>query len=148
MTKLTKRCSRCKKKKPLKDFYKRAGKNSGYGDNLGSHCKKCVADTARESVKKNPIKHRRIQKKSHLKRCYGLSIEDWDKMFAGQRGRCAICGVHQSKLKKPLCVDHNHETGQVRELLCSGCNPAIGALGADYGTDLLQKAIEYVEKYQ
>ena len=43
-------------------------------------------------------------------------------LFKRQRGRCAICGIHQFKLYRRLCVDHDHKTGKIRGLLCDGCN--------------------------
>jgi len=141
---MTKVCPRCEEEKLAAKFYKEAQ----HKDGLSSRCKKCINKAVSEYTKKNPDKHKNWVRISHLKIKYGLTIQDWDNLFQEQQGRCAICGKHQSELKKPLCVDHNHETGQIRGLVCYKCNPAIGALGADYGIELLQKAIEYVEKYQ
>lgn len=50
-------------------------------------------------------------------------------MLARQCERCAICNRHQSEFKIALAVDHDHETGRVRGLLCKPCNIAIGLLG-------------------
>lgn len=61
----------------------------------------------------------------NLKR-FGLSIDDYNRMFEAQGGRCAICGVHQSELKKALHVDHDHERDIVRGLLCNHCNLVLG----------------------
>lgn len=143
MTK-TKVCTRCKQRKSLSEFYKQQVQK----DKKASYCKKCAANFKREFIKKNPIRCREIRRKSCLKIRYGLAVEDWQQMFDEQQGCCAICGIHQSELKKPLSVDHNHGTDQIRGLLCCNCNTAIGSLGADCGTDLLQKAIKYVEKYK
>lgn len=143
MVKKTKRCTKCKKVKSVSDFYK----HKQHKDGSDSCCKKCRIIAASKYEKKNSDKHKNWCRISHLKINYGLTIKDWEQMFEQQHGCCAICEKHQSELKKPLCVDHNHETKQIRGLLCYRCNPAIGALGADYGTDLLQKAIEYVREY-
>ncbi len=62
-----------------------------------------------------------------LRYTYGITVEDYNAMFIEQRGRCAICGKHQSSLNRVLCVDHNHDTGKVRALLCNGCNTLVGA---------------------
>ena len=53
---------------------------------------------------------------------YGIRIGDFDAMLAKQKGLCAICG---NPMKRP-CVDHNHETGEIRGLLCYGCNVTAG----------------------
>lgn len=50
----------------------------------------------------------------------------YDKLFVVQKGKCAICKAHQSKIKKKLCVDHDHTTGKVRGLLCGKCNTGLG----------------------
>jgi hypothetical protein len=60
-----------------------------------------------------------------LKR-YGLSIEEYTKLFEGQNGCCKICGRHETKMKRPLCIDHCHKTGEVRALLCNKCNQIVG----------------------
>src|SRR5258705_11429755 len=65
-------------------------------------------------------------RKNWLKRLYGLSIEDFDKMFQKQKGLCAICKNPQSESIKSLAVDHCHKTGKVRGLLCNGCNLSVG----------------------
>jgi hypothetical protein len=64
-------------------------------------------------------------------------------MFEEQGGCCALCGKHQSELKKALHVDHDHKTGRVRKLLCAKCNLASGAFDDDIG--LLSACIEYLE---
>lgn len=58
------------------------------------------------------------------KRKYAITVEDYDKMLIAQAGVCAIC--KRTNIKTRLAVDHNHDTGQVRELLCTRCNPALG----------------------
>lgn len=61
-----------------------------------------------------------------LKNRYGITTEEYNKLFDKQNGCCATCGKHQSEFKKALVVDHNHNTGEVRGLLCSPCNHIIG----------------------
>jgi hypothetical protein len=62
---------------------------------------------------------------------YGLTDEEYRQLVARQKGRCAICG------RKELCIDHNHNTGKVRGLLCGRCNAALG---------LLDDSLEFVLK--
>ncbi len=94
--------------------------------------------------KENPEKKARYRKKSHLRLLYGINIEEYNLLFAKQEGKCAICGTHQSGLKKVLSVDHCHETGKVRGLLCQRCNSGIGFLNDDI--ENLKCAILYLNK--
>jgi hypothetical protein len=63
---------------------------------------------------------------------YGITLKDYNDIYDAQEGKCAICGIHQSELKLPLGVDHDHITGKIRGLLCRKCNWAIGLLEEDY----------------
>ena len=89
-----------------------------------------------------PSAGKEYKRNDHLKRRYGITLDQWNEMFSEQGGCCAICNKHQSELKKNLAVDHNHTTGEIRKLLCSNCNTAIGLLNED--TELLLNAIEYL----
>jgi hypothetical protein len=64
---------------------------------------------------------------SLLKRTYGMAYADYQQMYVGQGGRCAICRVPQDR----LCVDHCHETNRVRGLLCRKCNSALAFINED-----------------
>lgn len=77
---------------------------------------------AREYRKKYPDR----TKNTNLKVKYGISIDDYYRMFKDQHGKCAICGIHQDKINKPLCVDHCHNTNKIRGLLCDNCNKFLG----------------------
>ena len=66
-------------------------------------------------------------------------------MFMKQNGCCAICGIHHTLLTKKLYVDHNHDTGELRGLLCNKCNLGLGIFGDD--VSLLQKATDYLNKF-
>ena len=72
-------------------------------------------------------------------------------MFEEQDGLCAICHRPERKIKKDgglynLSVDHDHETGEIRQLLCHACNFAIGQLDEDIV--ILKSAINYLKKYK
>ncbi len=72
---------------------------------------------------------------------YGLTVEAYKTLELGQKGTCAIC--HQINSNgRALAVDHNHDTGIIRGLLCTTCNLAIGYLNDD--PKLLQSALEYL----
>jgi hypothetical protein len=77
-----------------------------------------------------------------LKNKYGMTTEDYNSMFDGQGGRCAICGEHQSLMQGKLGVDHDHDTGIVRGLLCPRCNMAIGLLHDS--VDIILSAANYL----
>lgn len=62
----------------------------------------------------------------NLKRWYGIDKAQFDAMHAAQGGKCAICLADFSEFTKGACVDHDHETGMVRSLLCSPCNIRVG----------------------
>jgi hypothetical protein len=83
----------------------------------------------------NPHKKREWQ----LRRWYGMTLEDYDKMFAEQDGRCAIC---RETHERTLHVDHCHTTGRVRKLLCTECNTGLGKFKER--PDLLEAAIAYL----
>jgi hypothetical protein len=73
---------------------------------------------------------------------YGLRLGQYDEMLTAQGGVCAICGG-VNKSGKKLAVDHDHESGRVRGLLCTNCNTAIGKLG--HNKERLLSAIRYLE---
>jgi len=78
-----------------------------------------------------------------LKAIYGISIEQFDLMLDLQKGVCAICKQPESRSQR-LSVDHDHETGEVRGLLCFACNAGIGFL--QDSSDVLNKAKKYLKK--
>ena len=79
-----------------------------------------------------------------LQKKFGITLEDYNQMFADQEGHCAICGVHQLDVSLTFAVDHDHKTGEVRGLLCRHCNVGLGHFRDD--TTLLAKAIAYLHK--
>ena len=77
-------------------------------------------------------KHRKAAaaKIAHLKRTYSLTPDDWQALHDRQGGLCALCKIPGRVGKHgKLHVDHDHETGRVRGLLCGACNVALGVLG-------------------
>ena len=79
-----------------------------------------------------------------LSKAYGISFDTYIEMAIEQDGLCAIC-QKPSVLGKHLRVDHDHETGAVRGLLCDGCNVALGFVYEDVRT--LQRMIDYLNKH-
>jgi len=78
---------------------------------------------------------------SRLKREHGITIEDYDRLFKKQKGRCAIC--RKKRARRRLYVDHDHRRRVVRRLLCCGCNVGLGLFKDD--VRLLRRAVAYLE---
>lgn len=107
--------------------------------------KESKAAYMREYRKKN----KDVFKNIDLKRNYGITLVEYNEMLEIQEGLCAICGNpetsrdHRTKELRALAVDHNHDTGEVRGLLCGDCNTGIGLLQDDI--ELLLNAIDYLK---
>ncbi|WP_324607762.1 endonuclease VII domain-containing protein [Streptomyces sp. NRRL F-5123] len=112
-------CRRCNTAKPFEEW----DRNRSASDGFSTRCKACRVVESRAS---------------HLRRRYGITETDREAMVASQMGLCVICLA-----APPIHVDHCHETGRVRGVLCFNCNSAIGKLGDDPGT--LRRAIAYLE---
>jgi hypothetical protein len=110
--------------------------------------KEYLAAYQREWQARNP----KPRRDAGFKRRYGLSYEQYDAMLAAQRGLCLICKKPETSLNQHtheprlLSVDHCHETGKVRGLLCKRCNTGIGAFEED--PDLMKAAIRYVRRHK
>ena len=102
----------------------------------------------REWQKKRRLKNNLYQKNKDLKKIYGIGIEWFNEQHKLQNGLCMICDQPETAVirgrKISLAVDHCHDTGKVRGLLCRACNNAIGMLKHD--PNILRKAADYLEK--
>lgn len=105
--------------------------------------KKCLYRVKRRSVKSKPS-YEMMARRSNLRQKFGMTLEDYDLMLQNQNFRCAICNIHHSELSRRMAVDHDHQTGRIRGLLCIECNRGIGALKDS--VYLLEKAHEYLER--
>jgi hypothetical protein len=152
-----KKCSRCGTEKPTSEYHK----DRRNPDGLYGWCKECAKAKAREYRTANPDKVRESQKRSRTSKprvyrnkqllwTFGITLEQYEQMLADQGGVCAVCGkteteIHpQSKRVRNLNVDHCHDTGHVRGLLCNSCNRGIGLLKDD--PTILRRALNYLEK--
>ena len=111
-----------------------------------------------ESVKAFNARKWQARKRAHpqfepnrsLRRKYNITREDYDRMYAEQDGKCAICrkteSAHHQTTGAPraLAVDHNAETGEVRGLLCFRCNTSIGKF--EHDPELLRRAALFCER--
>jgi hypothetical protein len=110
-----------------------------------SHSNADPAKYQRDWRKRNPD----LAKNSDLKRSYGITLAQYEAMLAAQGGKCAICrGPERTRDKdggpRRMPVDHDHNTGKVRGLICTHCNRALGMFRDS--VEILKAAIEYVER--
>lgn len=140
-------CRKCKEERPLSEFAKEKGGLNG----LRSACKSCrhleyLAWKAK--VLKDPDYINRNRERIRLKtlwRKHGITADQYNEMFSMQDGKCAICKTHQKHLTRSLSVDHNHDTGEVRGLLCTQCNTSLGLLKENI--KLLEAMKSYILHY-
>lgn len=137
----TKKCSKCGLTKHVEHFHIRKASKDGYT----ARCGKCINTKSLKTRIERPNQTR----ENNLKNRFNMSIEEYNVIFLKQRGRCAICSKPESNSDskgnvKWLSVDHNHNTGDIRGLLCSSCNTGIGLLGDS--VDTMKKAIKYLKE--
>lgn len=143
-------CKSCVRARYRRWLERNPGKIIEYRDNSNRRVKKKYAEDSehREKVKRrvhqwkeeNREKKRRVDRNCRLKREYGITQEEYEEMVQEQSGLCACCGK-----EKPLIVDHDHQTGAIRGLLCKICNVAIGNLGDSLQG--LQRAVDYLRNH-
>jgi hypothetical protein len=141
MRETTKVCISCRETKFLADFHKQPRMKLG----RASRCKKCshIALDVNRKDPANAERYKLYRRRGSLKKLYGITDKQYDEMFAGQMGLCAICGASADSGKRRMSVDHCHETGRIRFLLCQKCNRGLGLFNHD--RDKLQNAIRYLE---
>ena len=119
-----KTCNTCNETKELTEYHKAKVNKDGH-ENRCKACKQAwQSDPAQRAARA-----RRSWKYS-IKVNYGMTPEDYYKMVEEQGNKCAACDTPWEELVNHVwerwCVDHNHNTGEVRGLLCNGCNAAAG----------------------
>jgi hypothetical protein len=134
-------CSNCGVKKEATEFYYRPERSLC----LDSWCIKCRRKYSqmisnREDKQEIKLVYRR---RTRLKR-YGITPDDYDALLEYQGGGCAICGITTPQTGRTyLHVDHDHDSDEVRGILCSACNTALGSFKDS--RELLDRAIEYLD---
>lgn len=139
-----KQCSKCGDILPVYKF----GQRKRNPDGFRSQCKDCESAGQKEARKRqleeDYLGTRLKERKNNLKRMFGMSIEEYDKKLDDQGGGCKICGLKCVSGKR-LAVDHDHETGKIRDLLCNNCNGGLGKFQDN--PELLIKAADYLRKH-
>lgn len=100
----SKKCCQCKNWLNVRNF----STDNTRKDKLRARCRDCDNEQNRTSK---------------YKRLFGITIEEYDRMLSEQDGLCAIC--RKPPINRRLAVDHDHDTGLVRGLLCPPCNRAL-----------------------
>jgi len=160
------RCYQCKREGPEEEFVKKSNTTSS------RVCKACQRKRSKEDYWKNPKKvnaaHREYyrthttqvraaqaayektakghftKRKAHLKRSFGITPADYLSMLIDHDGECQICRQPHTP-SNLLCVDHDHETDQVRGLLCDHCNSALGFVEED--KQILSAMAAYIDRH-
>jgi len=139
-----KSCTECEKLLPLDEYHK----NKDSPDGRHSICKVCKNNKARKTYSEKELRQKRpsyaSSRERHLLRTYGINISTYNKLLRSQKYCCGVCGKHQDDEKKSLHVDHNHETGEIRGLLCNFCNRQV--IGRHKDPEIFKSAAKYLSK--
>lgn len=124
-----KRCPRCRETKPLEEFNRNRAKKDG----RQGTCVPCMV-----------VLRRTTQRASDLRRRYDMSVEEFNSLEEKQGGVCAVClrPPASGRWSGRLRIDHNHETSEVRGLLCDPCNLGLGLFSDN--PEALMRAAEYL----
>ena len=137
-----KRCRICGRELPVSCFYKR-------GDSLNRYrgeCKECHSKKSKVYYKEHKAEHRAVSRRYAMKKHYGMTEDDFNALYESQGGKCAICGKPLNKVggarDQVAHIDHDHETGKVRGILCRLCNIGLGSFRDSL--ELMDKAKAYL----
>jgi len=149
-----KTCSKCKEQYSIEEFHKSSKHKGG----RSPQCKYCYNEHRKKSYSNPENKKKILQRSSNwyeknklnvrkqqVENKYGIDYEKFLLLVEEQNNECAICSKIMSGKREPA-IDHDHETGEVRELLCSNCNAAIGLLQDNF--KVVEKAAEYLRKHK
>jgi hypothetical protein len=146
-----KACSSCGQVKQASEFYRRQASNDG----LQKQCKPCSNErVARKRASNREYMRsymrsdagRAACRRHLLKKKYGLTTEQFNKLLTSQEHSCACCGRKEAGGRSNQWnVDHCHVTGEVRGLLCNSCNVGLGCLGDDLQG--IRNALSYLERH-
>lgn len=143
-----KQCPKCGETKLISAFSNSRGRKDG----KQVYYKPCKAADNKEWGDKNPEYYKKWRgdnkdkiKSSQLKRIYGISLEDYSVLLEEQENKCKVCGKHEVDHHQSLHVDHDHNTGEIRGLLCTNCNIGLGYFKDNLTS--LSNAIQYLRNF-
>ena len=137
-------CNKCGVEQDLETCFYKTGRKNDKPNARHYECKECTKARVKRNHHADPTKQRR----QHLRRAYDISLEEYEQMLKLQGGTCALCpktspgGRHA---QQHWCVDHDHVTGKVRELLCNDCNMVLGIIKDS--PEHLGRMITYILKH-
>lgn len=115
-------------------------------------CRECIKKKDREYYKKRcndepekVLEFKQRLRDNNIRWKFNMSLEEYNKRTELQHGLCAIC-FQPCKTGRGLSIDHNHLTGEIRDLLCARCNTVIGMVDED--KSLLLSMIHYIKKHE
>lgn len=158
-----KKCTKCEKVKPIEEFSRNRGGRQAKCKECAKAYQKAYYEANKEKILEQQKAYCEANKEEilarakayydpeknrewKLKRNFGIDLEQYDAMLEAQGDACAFCGKTQEENRKNLAVDHDHDTGEVRWLLCNNCNAGLG-----YFQDspaMLRKVAGILEKWQ
>ena len=115
-------CRKCGEAKPLEEFTKRSSER--FVDGRDPWCKKCYAAKQRYYYQRSREQYATASYRRKIKNKYGISWDQFEQRLKEQGGGCAICDSTDN-----LVVDHCHDSGRARGIICKPCNTGIGQLG-------------------
>lgn len=124
-------------------------------------CRLCMYERTRTYEKNNPEKIRLAKNKRYsnnsskyrklsIVRKKNITVSQYDQMILDQDNKCAICKRKETRIRKgelkprPLCIDHDHKTGKLRQLLCWSCNAGLGFFQENI--EYFESAISYIRR--
>ena len=135
-------CNKCGQTKDITEFYKTGRKSDKNPDNRHYTCKDCT----KARLKVSPSQAPEMKRERALMRMYGITGAEYQDLLDAQGGKCAVCKTETAGGKHNVfCVDHDHVTGKVRELLCKDCNIVLGLV--QDSPEHLNRLIAYVIKH-
>ena len=130
-------CTKCNIPKKNSEYPKKTGDRRLR--KYSSICKLCNKDRW-----KKYIRSPKESKEYKLKYFFNLSYNDWELLKIKQNNSCAICNKSQDTLTKTMAVDHDHNTGKIRGLLCDSCNLGLGKFQDNI--EILENALKYMKE--
>lgn len=133
---MTKVCPECTEDKPLSEYNsRRTGRQAGQPE---AYCRPCQSSRVRTWEQRNPERYRDLKRVHYerkgrdtvFQRKYGITVQQRDEMLDEQGGRCVGCCVAFTEAQPPV-IDHRHDDGCVRGILCRPCNVVLGLLQDD-----------------